>query len=223
MLPGIADPQARREGGGRDHQAQRLPALAAPPRRPTDPEPDGADPGSEPAPAHSAIELANERIFEAGHTGDGAPAQGAMGTTVVVLDCVLDDGRTYWAYVGDSRLYRVRDGDLALLTADHTLLGEAFWNQAKIPSDLPHTNRLMRALGITPTVEVSVGSDATQPGDLFLLCSDGVSGMIKPSDFLDELGRDQPLDQAGSALIQKALDAGGKDNASLLLVRVTEG
>lgn len=185
-------------------------------------EPDGVDA----APSErlrTAIELANERIFEAGHTGDGSPAQGAMGTTVVALDCVVDDRRTYWAYVGDSRLYRIRAGELSLLTADHTLLGEAFWDQPTIPSDLPHTNRLMRALGITPTVEVSLGSDAMQPGDLFLLCSDGVSGMVKPSDFLAELTRDQPLEQAGSALIQKALDAGGKDNASLLLVKVTDG
>ena len=186
---------------------------------PAEPEPDG-EPVSPSERLRTAIELANAKIFEAGHTGDGSPAQGSMGTTVVAIECVLSQGRVYWAYVGDSRLYRIRDGDLALLTADHTLLGEAFWNQENIPSDLPHTNRLMRALGITPTVEVSLGSDAVRPGDLFLLCSDGVSGMVKPSDLLEELSRHRPLEESGSALIQKALDAGGKDNASLLLVKI---
>jgi protein phosphatase len=168
----------------------------------------------------AAIELANEKIFEAGHAGEAEPAQGAMGTTIVALDCLLDDGRTYWAHVGDSRLYRLRGGELTLLTADHTLLGEAFWDQPNIPSDLPHTNRLMRALGITPRVEVSLGSEEMQPGDLYLLCSDGVSGMVKPSDLHQELARDRPLEEMGPAIIQKALDGGGRDNASLLLVRI---
>jgi protein phosphatase len=142
-----------------------------------------------------------------------------MGTTVVALAFAIEERRVDWAYVGDSRLYRVRNRELVLLTADHTMIGEAFWDQEKIPSDLPHTNRLIRALGIGPTVEVATGSETVEANDLFLLCSDGVSGMMKPAVLLDQLVANEDLQQAGTALIQQALDGGGKDNASALLVR----
>ena len=114
----------------------------------------------------------------------------------------------------------MRDGALSLLTADHTMFGEAFWKQASAPSDLPHTNRLVRAVGIEPTVEVSQGEDALRAGDLFLLCSDGVSGMVAPDDLRDQLLGAQGLADTGAALIRLALTAGGRDNASAILVRV---
>jgi protein phosphatase len=142
-----------------------------------------------------------------------------MGTTVVVLRCLLPESRVHWAYVGDSRLYRVRSGHLALLTADHTLYGEAYREEDEIPSDLPHTNRLVRAVGIRPDVEVSTGSDTLQSEDLFLLCSDGVSGMVGASDLEAEMTSGGTLADIGQALIRRALDAGGKDNASALLIR----
>jgi protein phosphatase len=168
-----------------------------------------------------AIELANQRIFEAGQARV-KEGEGSMGTTVVVLDCVLDQRRVYWAYVGDSRLYRVRDGELTLLTADHTLFGEAFWNQPNVPADLPHTNRLVRALGILPEVEVANGSADLQENDLFLLCSDGVSAMVKPDALRAGLLESGNIESAGRLLIQKALEAGGRDNATLLLVKVSQ-
>lgn len=203
-----ADPDQTRGGfwrsifGGRtkaDEQGQRLNGLRA------------------------AVELANVRIFEAGQRQSEATNQQSMGTTVVALAFTLEERRVHWAYVGDSRLYRVRDRNLVLLTADHTMIGEAFWDRQQIPSDLPHTNRLIRALGIGPTVEVSTGSEAVEVNDLFLLCSDGVSGMMKPDVLLDRLVASQSLEQAGTALIQQALDGGGKDNASALLVRAVDG
>jgi protein phosphatase len=169
----------------------------------------------------AAIELANARIFEAGQARVKA-GEGSMGTTVVVLDCVLAERRVYWAYVGDSRLYRVRNGELTLLTADHTLFGEAFWNQPEIPPDLPHTNRLVRALGILPEVEVADGSAELQENDLFLLCSDGVSAMVKPDALRAGLVESGNIESAGKLLISKALEAGGRDNATLLLVKVAQ-
>jgi protein phosphatase len=169
----------------------------------------------------AAIELANQRIFEAGQARV-KEGEGSMGTTVVVLDCALDERRVYWAYVGDSRLYRVRGGELTLLTADHTLFGEAFWNQPSVPPDLPHTNRLVRALGILPEVEVADGSDDLHENDLFLLCSDGVSAMVKPDALRAGLIESESIESAGKLLIEKALEAGGRDNATLLLVRVSE-
>jgi serine/threonine protein phosphatase PrpC len=173
----------------------------------------------------TAIGLANERIFAAGQrqTSADSSQRGSMGTTVVALLCDTAARRAHWAHVGDSRLYRTRDGAVELLTADHTLPGEPYWEAGTVPTDLPHTNRLVRALGIGPDVEVAVGSDALQPGDLFLLCSDGVSGMVAPEDLRAQLMSVAALDTAGDALIARALDGGGRDNASALLVRVIDG
>lgn len=180
--------------------------------------------GERPAPEEpspnlaGAVTLANQRVHAAGHSQPKSP-RGSMGTTVVVLVCAPQRRQVYWAHVGDSRLYRVRDGALELLTADHTMFGEAFWEQHIVPLDLPHTNRLVRAIGIEPTVEVTRGEDELRPGDLFLLCSDGVSGMVTPTDLRQQLLDAQPLRDTGEALIRLALAAGGRDNASAILVR----
>ena len=119
-------------------------------------------------PLREAVELANQRIFEAGQNQPNASRDRSMGTTVIALICALEQGQAHWAFVGDSRLYRVRDRELTLLTADHTLFGEAYRDQRSVPSDLPHTNRLIRALGINQDVEVSTGSDELQVSDLLL-------------------------------------------------------
>ena len=171
-----------------------------------------------------AIELANQRIYAAGQqqTSEEVTQRGTMGTTVVALFCDLGAARAQWAHVGDSRLYRARAGEVALLTADHTLFGEQYWDAPAVPADLPHTNRLVRALGIAPSVQVARRTDALHGGDLFLLCSDGVSGMVAPDELRAMLLAAGPLEAAGAALIQGALDAGGKDNASALLVRVLD-
>lgn len=168
-----------------------------------------------------AVALANQRVYETGQSHPESP-RGSMGTTVVVLFCALSQRQAYWAHVGDSRLYRVRKGELTLLTADHTLFGEPFLEQTSVPFDLPHTNRLIRAIGIEPTVEVTFGSDELRVGDLYLLCTDGVSGMVAPADLRDLLLKPAPLSDTGKALIELALAAGGRDNASAMLVRVSE-
>lgn len=172
----------------------------------------------------AAVERANLRVFNAGQrqTSAGRAHHNSMGTTVVALRCDLGAARAVWAHVGDSRLYRVRAGTVALLTADHTLLGEPYWHSDAIPIDLPHTNRLVRALGITSSVDVSVGGDALRPGDLFLLCSDGVSGMIAPDELRAALLADGALAPLGLDLISRALAGGGRDNASAVLLRVLD-
>lgn len=169
----------------------------------------------------AAIQLANERIFAAGQRQTSAEslARGSMGTTVVALLCDTTAARAHFAHVGDSRLYRARAGSVELLTADHTEFGEAYWKAPTVPVDLPHTNHLVRALGVAPDVEVALRSDTLCPGDLFLLCSDGVSGMVKPNALRAELLAETALDDIGQALIRDALDGGGRDNASALLVR----
>jgi protein phosphatase len=145
-----------------------------------------------------------------------------MGTTVVALRCSLERRRAYWVHVGDSRLYRLRAKQLQLLTADHTVFGEAFRERLDIPTDLRHTNRLVQALGIEPGVEVATGNAALESEDLFLLCSDGVSGMVTPETILADLTGPLPLAQRGQQLLQHAMDGGGRDNASLLLVQVLD-
>jgi protein phosphatase len=163
--------------------------------------------------------LANQRVFEEGKSRPEAP-RGSMGTTIVVLRCDLAGSRAEWAHVGDSRLYRVRGGELELLTADHTLYGEEFWKEAHIPITVPHTNRLVRAVGIDPEIEVTLGGGDLQTGDLYFLCSDGVSGMVKPDELRSELLKPVSIIDKGPTLLERAMAGGGRDNATALLVQV---
>ncbi len=167
-----------------------------------------------------AVGRANRKIYDVGKAqrDDGKP----MGTTVVALFCALAERKAYWAHVGDSRLYRWRAGELELLTADHTNIGEPYWRAAKIPIDLGHTNFLARALGMQPDVDVSTGSSELRGGDLYFMCSDGVSGLVPAPILRETLAAITDLARGGEALIQHALDAGGRDNASVVLLRVTD-
>ncbi|MBI3782230.1 MAG: serine/threonine-protein phosphatase [Deltaproteobacteria bacterium] len=172
----------------------------------------------------STAEAANRKIFEAGRRSAeiSEVAAPSMGTTVVALRCDLVRRQASWVHVGDSRLYRMRGGQLRLMTADHTVFGEAFRQQSEVPTDLRHTNQLVQALGIDLRVEVAGSSAALEPDDLFLLCSDGISGMVPATTILADLSRPVTLAERGQLLLQHALDAGGRDNASLLLVHVLD-
>jgi serine/threonine protein phosphatase PrpC len=167
------------------------------------------------------IELANRRIFDVGRQRSG-DRESFMGTTIVAMACVTARDAVVWAHVGDSRLYLFRGGQLALLTADHTVYGEAFRDGVEIPTDLPHTSRLIRALGIRSDVLVSTGQSNVEAGDVFLLCSDGLSGMVDAEQIRSELRIYRTPPETLDALIQRALEAGGRDNASALLVRWIE-
>lgn len=172
-----------------------------------------------------AVEAANERIYLANQEREEGLRDRPMGTTVVALRCDLAERSAMWAHVGDSRLYLARGSGLKLLTADHTAHGERYAAlddeaESEIPTTLPHTNRLTRALGIDAEVEVAAGRIDLRTGDRFLLCSDGVSGMV-PAEILAQMLIDpDPLAMIGSRLIEAALAAGGKDNASLVLVEL---
>jgi PPM family protein phosphatase len=168
----------------------------------------------------TALERANQQIMQAGATTDDDSPQGRMGSTAVVLLIALHDARASWAHVGDSRLYRMRTNELTLLTADHTLPGDRYRNQVFVPTDLPHTNVLLQALGTQPEVDVAVGTATVELGDLFLLCSDGISGMVGAAFIQTTLQAASTLEAAGQALLRGALDAGGRDNATLILIRV---
>ena len=165
----------------------------------------------------AAVERSNLRILQ---TAESVAGGRTMGTTVVVLKLALAERQAYWAHVGDSRLYLLREGDLSLLTADHTVFGEPYVGQPSIPLDLPHTSRLLQALGVQHEVHITLGSDVVKPGDVFLLCSDGLSGLVGSAVVREQLAKDSKLADAGTALIRLALEAGGTDNTSLVLVRL---
>jgi PPM family protein phosphatase len=168
-----------------------------------------------------AIAMANQRIFETGQANSAKGQDRPLGTTVVVLE--LDRVRAYWGHVGDSRLYRVRGGRLELLTADHTTYGQPYATHEEIPVDIPHTNKLLQAVGVSLDVQIPTRSAPVFPGDLYLLCSDGVSGFVEAPVILQELTADQSLENVGRGLIDRALETGGRDNVSVVVVKVDDG
>ena len=169
-----------------------------------------------------AISSANGELFEEGLRISGDAENPALGTTVVALKLDLTQSRAWWAHVGDSRLYRSRQDQLMLFTADHTMYGERYAYGSVIPVDLPHTNSLLQAVGVRANVRARTGGADVKGGDIFLLCTDGVSGMVDPATIGHELLTPRPLKETAESLIHLALESGGRDNASLVLVRIID-
>lgn len=169
-----------------------------------------------------AVMRANKLIHQTSRTQ--AQCEG-MGTTVVA--CLFHDNRVSIAHVGDSRVYRLRGDRFEQLTQDHSLLQELVdrgFYTAEEAARSTNKNYVTRALGVDPTVEVDVQEHAAQPGDLFLLCSDGLSDMVRDEDLsltMQTFGHD--LGIAGRQLVKLANEQGGRDNISVMLVRVMDG
>lgn len=163
----------------------------------------------------------NLAIFQASESN---PQYKGMGTTLVVA--VFYDNRMMVAHIGDSRLYRLRDGTLSQLTKDHSLLQEWVDNGMITPQQAltaQHKNLVTRALGVDQKVEPEIHEHEVLPGDLFLLCSDGLYDMVPDDDIaltLSGLGANLAL--AATQLVDQANDNGGKDNISVILVRSKE-
>jgi protein phosphatase len=166
----------------------------------------------------TGIKLSNLRIFEAARSN---PQQRGMGTTIVAL-FVSREGM-YLAHVGDSRIYRLREGRLEQLTEDHSLLND--YKKMKQLSDeevsnFPHKNVIVRALGMKDTVKVDTRFEQPRPGDVVLLCSDGLAGPVSDADIqLILSSSSSDLKACGAALINKANENGGPDNATCVLAR----
>jgi serine/threonine protein phosphatase PrpC len=161
------------------------------------------------------IKLANQRIFEA--AAKDARLKG-MGTTVVISQIAGD--RLYIAHVGDSRCYRIRGEQVQQLTRDHSLL-EDYKDARPDMSDeeqrkFPHKNVITRALGMRETVQVDVSADDIQDGDVFVLCSDGLSGMVDNRKLADTVLKSNDLENAVTGLVDAANQAGGSDNITVL-------
>jgi protein phosphatase len=153
----------------------------------------------------------------------GDPARAGMGTTVVGLVLVEDDGQERWMAfnVGDSRLYRFRDGRLEQLSVDHTEVQElvaAGLISAESSRDHPRHHVLTRALGTDPPPAVDTWIFAPEPDERFLLCSDGLVGELTDADIARVLADTPAPDAAAQRLVSAAIEAGGRDNVTVIVV-----
>ncbi|MFC5532348.1 Stp1/IreP family PP2C-type Ser/Thr phosphatase [Cohnella yongneupensis] len=163
------------------------------------------------------IRKANEVVFETASLNE---QYHNMGTTVVLA---LIEGNNGWiGHIGDSRAYRFRDGSLSQLTDDHTLVNELTKSGQLSPEEAAHhprRNVLTRALGTDRDVEVDVQAIDWRSGDRLILCSDGLSGLVEQQKLLEALEeRNANLETQAEKLISLALDAGGDDNVTVVLV-----
>ena len=167
----------------------------------------------------TAVKLANLRIHEGSANTAG---QKGMGTTLVGIHFNRRDAVI--AHVGDSRVYRMRNGSLSMLTEDHSLLNDYIRMKDLSPEEIqnfPHKNVIVRALGMRDSVQVDVILETPQAGDIYLLCSDGLTGMIEDPDIeriMRACGTD--LDACTKHLIRVANENGGVDNITAVLIHI---
>ena len=171
----------------------------------------------------SAVELANQRIFQA---SIGNQSVQGMGTTIVGALFNRGERQIHIAHVGDSRAYRVRGGELTQITRDHSLLNDYLLvmpNLTEAQRQRLPSNVITRALGMQDAVAVDVCVENVQPGDVYVLCSDGLNGMVSDDrirDLVHSAGGD--IEWAAKALVSEANQNGGEDNITVVLVKITE-
>ncbi|MEY4561445.1 MAG: hypothetical protein RLZZ618_722 [Pseudomonadota bacterium] len=164
------------------------------------------------------VDNANRAIFNAANSN---PQYAGMGTTLVVG--AFREGRLLMGHVGDSRGYRFRAGRLVQITHDHSLLQEQIDAGLITPEQAAFSankNLVTRAVGVEDTVLLETHLHDVLPGDLYILCSDGLSDMLDDNSIALVLQAHDTTEAAGAALIDAANDAGGKDNIAVVLVRV---
>jgi serine/threonine protein phosphatase PrpC len=166
-----------------------------------------------------SIQRANSAIIEAARV---EPEYQGMGTTLVAAVFHVD--KITVAHVGDSRAYRFRQGELTQITRDHSLLQEQIDAGLISPEWArfsQNKNLVTRALGVDPEMEVEIHDHPIEPGEIYLLCSDGLSDMLTDEEMCDALIMcGSALQSACDVLVQKANDNGGHDNISVILARV---
>jgi len=167
----------------------------------------------------AAVSLANWNIYKQFKED---PNNRGMGTTLVGL--FLDEDKVVLANVGDSRIYRIRDHSIEQVTDDHSLVmeevrkGNMTLEEARVH---PQKHVINRALGITDSIQVDISTKEYQAQDLYLLCSDGLSDMVRDEEILSlaESNEGNPLEDLGTNLIDAAKNNGGHDNITVVLVR----
>jgi serine/threonine protein phosphatase PrpC len=177
--------------------------------------PDGGSPEERLATlAEEANEIIHRKAAEDEH-------RAGMGTTLTAA--YVDEDAVSFGHVGDSRAYLFRDGKLQQLTNDHSLVGEMVRRgklTAEQAEEHPQRSIITRALGPEPVVEVDHMTTYARDGDVFLICSDGLTSMVSDEDIERVLSDSPDLRTAGHALIDAANDAGGRDNITVILFRV---
>ena len=171
----------------------------------------------------AAIKMANRQIFEksvSNHSMQG------MGTTVVALLFANQNRSVHVAHVGDSRAYRIRNGEITLLTRDHSLVNDYLMMMPDMPKeamDVLPKNVITRALGMQDSVVVELSTGDVQSGDRFLLCTDGLNGQVS-DERICQLIVDNADDHQASVerLVQESNDAGGDDNVTVVLVALDD-
>jgi PPM family protein phosphatase len=161
------------------------------------------------------IQEANRRIYERAQSD--AQVSG-MGTTVTAA--LYTGGAVALGHVGDSRAYRLRQGSLEQLTDDHSLVADLVRSGRLLPEEAdthPQRSVITRALGTDPEVDVDTFTIQAEPGDVFLLCSDGLTTMIGEEEIVETIGRSSTLGEATKALVKAANRAGGEDNVTVVL------
>jgi len=168
-----------------------------------------------------SIEKANMAIYNA---ASSEPDFSGMGTTLV--SALFHDNLVTVAHVGDSRLYRLRDETLRVMTRDHSLLQEQLDSGMITPEEArfsQNKNLVTRALGVDPVVNPEINEFPVRPGDLYLFCSDGLNDMLPDEEIalaLQTLSANPEL--AATQLVQMANDNGGRDNVSVVVVKVLQ-
>lgn len=159
----------------------------------------------------SAIRLANRHIFNESK---------GMATTMVVL--LIKDGKANVCHVGDSRLYRIRDNGIKQMTEDHSLVADEL-RQGTITREQARTHSLRhivtRAIGVRADIKCDCAVEDIISKDMFLLCSDGLSGMLEDSEILSIIKETSDIKECCEKLIKKANEEGGNDNITVILVK----
>jgi PPM family protein phosphatase len=167
------------------------------------------------------VDVANRAIFDAAQR---QPQYEGMGTTLVVA--VVGKQTITVAHLGDSRAYRWRQGGLTQITKDHSLLQEQL-DAGLIPPELAHVSRnkslVTRALGVDPLIQLEIHDHALQAGDIYLLCSDGLTDMVEDAQIAHSLTTlYASVEACADALVNMANQAGGRDNVSVVLIKIGE-
>ena len=167
------------------------------------------------------VDNANRSIFNAANSN---PQYSGMGTTLVLG--VFADGRLVLGHIGDSRCYRLRGAQLEQITKDHSLLQEQMDAGLITPEQAAtstNKNLVTRALGVEDAVLLEVNEHKVEPGDIYMMCSDGLSDMVDDDGIARILAQDVPLEQKVALLVDAANANGGRDNISVLVALASEG
>jgi PPM family protein phosphatase len=181
------------------------------------------DPGSKSGPerVESLIQEANRRVHE---RAIADPATSGMGTTMTVA--LVEGTNVTFGHVGDSRAYRYRDGSIEQITEDHSLVNELLKSGKLSPEEAdthPQRSVITRAVGTDPDVDVDSFTIAAEVGDVFLICSDGLTDMVDDEDIRSVLEKfHNDLDRATKSLVSAANRGGGEDNITVVAFEIAE-